>query len=74
LLSLIRCSGIPRLLWNRTTARLSFFRLVTMNPTRAGEANTNTRDLLHRVVFYGDHLEPIERLSRLAGFQVIREA
>jgi len=40
----------------------------------AAEANTNTRDLLHRVVFYGDHLEPIERLSRLAGFQVIREA
>lgn len=32
-----------------------------------------TRDLLHRVVFYGDHTEPIERLSRLLAFQVVRE-
>jgi L-fucose isomerase-like protein len=29
--------------------------------------------VLHRVVFYGDHVEMIERLGRLTGFQVIRE-
>jgi hypothetical protein len=28
---------------------------------------------LHRVIFYGDHVEPIERLGRLTGFKVIRE-
>ena len=29
---------------------------------------------LHRVLFYGDHTEEIERLGRLAGFQVVHEA
>jgi hypothetical protein len=33
-----------------------------------------TRDLLHRVVFYGDHVKPIERLGRLLAFQVVNEA
>jgi len=28
---------------------------------------------LHRVVFYGDHVWPIERLGRLTGFQVVHE-
>lgn len=28
---------------------------------------------LHRVLFYGDHTENIDRLSRLAGFQIVRE-
>jgi hypothetical protein len=28
---------------------------------------------LHRVLFYGDHTENIERLSRLNGFQMVRE-
>jgi len=28
---------------------------------------------LHRVLFYGDHVESIERLGRLTGFKVIRE-
>ncbi|MFN0166996.1 MAG: hypothetical protein ACKV22_11260 [Bryobacteraceae bacterium] len=32
-----------------------------------------TRDLLHRVVFFGDHETPVERLSHLTGFQVVRE-
>ncbi len=32
-----------------------------------------TRDLLHRVLFYGNHLEAIERLGRLTGFRVVRE-
>lgn len=32
-----------------------------------------TRDLLHRVVFYGDHMASIERLGRLTGFKVIEE-
>ena len=39
----------------------------------SGVSPTNTRDLLHRVVFYGDHTEAVERLGRLAGFQVIHE-
>jgi len=40
---------------------------------KTGLAQAGTRDLLHRVVFYGDHLLAIERLGRLNGFQVIRE-
>lgn len=36
-------------------------------------AMPGTRDLLHRVVFYGDHTTAIERLGRLTGFQVVRE-
>ncbi len=28
---------------------------------------------LHRVLFYGDHTENIDRLSRLTGFQMVRE-
>src|ERR1035438_6590223 len=36
--SLIHCSAVPRLLWNRTTARLSVSRLVTMNPTRGNSS------------------------------------
>jgi len=39
-----------------------------------GPAMPGTRDLLHRVVFYGDHTQQIERLGRLTGFQVIHEA
>ncbi len=39
-----------------------------------GPALPGTRDLLHRVVFYGDHVESIERLGRLTGFQVVHEA
>jgi L-fucose isomerase-like protein len=39
-----------------------------------GPAMPGTRDLLHRVVFYGDHVESIERLGRLMGFDVIHEA
>lgn len=39
----------------------------------SGVSPTNTRDLLHRVIFYGDHVEMIERLGRLTGFQVIHE-
>jgi L-fucose isomerase-like protein len=29
---------------------------------------------LHRVIFYGDHVQAIEMLGRLNGFQVVREA
>jgi L-fucose isomerase-like protein len=28
---------------------------------------------LHRVIFYGDHVQAIERMGRLMGFQVVRE-
>ena len=39
----------------------------------SGVSPADTRDLLHRVLFYGDHVEMIERLGRLTGFQVIHE-
>jgi hypothetical protein len=38
-----------------------------------GPGMPGTRDLLHRVVFYGDHTGQIERLGRLTGFQIVRE-
>jgi hypothetical protein len=38
-----------------------------------GAVMPGTRDLLHRVVFYGDHTKEIQRLSRLTGFKVIEE-
>ena len=38
-----------------------------------GPRMPGTRDLLHRVLFYGDHVQAIERLGRLLGFQVVRE-
>lgn len=43
-------------------------------PLNTGPAMPGTRDLLHRVVFYGDHTSGIERLGRLTGFQVFHEA
>ena len=36
--SLIHCSAVPRLLWNRTTARFGSVRFVTMNPTRGNNS------------------------------------
>jgi hypothetical protein len=39
-----------------------------------GPEMPGTRDLLHRVVFYGDHVRDIERLGRLLGFRVVHEA
>lgn len=33
----------------------------------------NYRGGLHRVVFYGDYLKPVQRLGRLMGFQVVQE-
>jgi hypothetical protein len=39
-----------------------------------GPGMPGTRDLLHRVVFYGDHTKAVERLGRLTGFKVVREA
>lgn len=38
-----------------------------------GPGMPGTRDLLHRVVFYGDYLKETKRLGRLLGFQVIDE-
>lgn len=38
-----------------------------------GAGMPGTRDLLHRVLFYGDHVDSIERLGRLCGFRVIHE-
>jgi hypothetical protein len=38
-----------------------------------GPGMPGTRDLLHRVVFYGDHTKEIQRLSRLTGFKVMEE-
>jgi hypothetical protein len=38
-----------------------------------GPGMPGTRDLLHRVVFYGDHMQEVIKLGRLLGFQVIDE-
>jgi hypothetical protein len=43
-------------------------------PLNEGPGMAGTRDLLHRVVFYGDHVKNVERLARLTGFQVNMEA
>jgi L-fucose isomerase-like protein len=42
-------------------------------PLNTGPSMPGTRDLLHRVMFYGDHASAIERLGQLAGFQIARE-
>lgn len=39
----------------------------------AGPGMPGTRDLLHRVVFYGDHSKEVSRLGRLLGFQIVEE-
>jgi hypothetical protein len=39
----------------------------------AGVLKGGVMALLHRVVFYGDHLESIQHLGALMGFQVIQE-
>jgi len=41
--------------------------------TNTGPNMPGTRDLLHRVLFYGDHVQSIERLGRLLGFEVTME-
>ncbi len=38
-----------------------------------GPGMPGTRDLLHRVVFYGDHVKAVERLGRMTGFKVVKE-
>lgn len=38
-----------------------------------GPGMPGTRDLLHRVVFYGDHTKEVARLGRLLGFQLVEE-
>lgn len=38
-----------------------------------GPGMPGTRDLLHRVVFYGDHMKDTTKLGRLLGIQVIDE-
>jgi hypothetical protein len=30
--------------------------------------------LLHRAVFYGDHMQSVKNLSNLMGFKVVEEA
>jgi len=37
------------------------------------DAVHHTMTLLHRVVFYGNHVKDMERLGRLMGFKVLRE-
>ncbi len=39
-----------------------------------GPGMPGTRDLLHRVVFYGNHVKAVERLGRMTGFKVVKEA
>jgi L-fucose isomerase-like protein len=38
-----------------------------------GPGMPGTRDLLHRVVFYGEYTKEVAKLGRLLGFQVIDE-
>ncbi|GMW02252.1 MAG: hypothetical protein AMXMBFR84_33880 [Candidatus Hydrogenedentota bacterium] len=38
-----------------------------------GQLGTDTMTLLHRVVFYGDHLQSMRDLGALVGFRVIEE-
>ncbi len=40
----------------------------------AGKWLENYTAGLHRVMFYGDHTKALERMGRLMGFQVVREA
>ena len=40
--------------------------------TRGGKM-PGTRDLLHRVVFYGNHVRAVRRLGRLLGFEILQE-
>lgn len=40
----------------------------------AGILKGDTMTLLHRVVFYGDHLQSIKHLGALMGFSVVEEA
>lgn len=45
--------------------------------TRVADADAwvqNYSAAVHRVVFYGDHVKSIERIGRLMGFEVVREA
>ena len=45
-----------------------------MEGTRgAGVLKGDTMTLLHRVVFYGDHLQSMTDLGALMGFNVVRE-
>jgi len=39
----------------------------------AGVIKADVMTLLHRVIFYGDHVQPIRRLGDLMGFNVIEE-
>jgi hypothetical protein len=37
------------------------------------DPTAGTRDLLHRVVFYGDYSTQVEKLAQLTGFRIVRE-
>ena len=44
--------------------------------TRVADAGKWLRNYtagLHRVIFYGDHVQAVERLGRMCGFEVVRE-
>jgi hypothetical protein len=40
----------------------------------AGVVEGGVMALLHRAVFFGDHMQSINDLSRLMGFKVVEEA
>jgi hypothetical protein len=64
-----RVSGPQKLLrnWSLVTAATD------QRPARAWDFKVETFEGLHRVVLYGGHVNMIERLARLSGFQASRE-
>jgi L-fucose isomerase-like protein len=64
-----RVSDAQKLLRNWSLVNIA----TDQRPARAWDFRQETMEGLHRVVFYGDHVEMIERLGRLTGFRVFHE-
>ncbi len=65
-----RVSDAHKFLHNYAMANTS----VDQRPARALLSTTGTQqEQLHRIVFYGDHVEMLERIGHLTGFKLIRE-
>ena len=57
--------------WTKVEDADAFFHNWCADCIHETVGDTMTR--LHRVVFYGNHVEDVERLGRLMGFKVVRE-
>jgi L-fucose isomerase-like protein len=64
-----RVSDAQKLLRNWSLVNIA----TDQRPARSWDFRQETMEGLHRVVFYGDHVEMIERLGRLTGFRVFHE-